>query len=132
MILMSPTPKQFHHPHDTFLSASLRFVTELIAWISGPWALALVSNWLIFPAIIVLVGLPSVFSTPNDKHKIIISTPGPVRVGLELLLYAVAAVAPWYVWPIQVSGILTGFVVLSLVTGFPRFLWLLDGAPLSK
>ena len=107
-------------------------MTELIAWISGPWALALVSNWLILPAIVVLVGLPSVFSTPNDKHKIIISTAGPVRVGLELVLYAVAVIAPWYVWPIHVSGIVTGFVVLSLVMGIPRFLWLINGAPLSK
>ena len=107
-------------------------MTELIAWVSGPWALAVISNWLILPAIIVLVGLPSVFSTPNNKHKIVISTPGPVRVGLELLIYAVAAVAPWHVWPIQASGLAAGIVILSLVTGIPRFLWLINGAPLSK
>jgi len=89
----------FHHPRDTLLSSALRFLSELIAWVAGPWAVAQWSPWLVIPVLVVLVGLPSVFSTPNDKRNVVVGTPGPVRVGLELLLYAVALVAPWFVWP---------------------------------
>ena len=71
----------------------MRFLSELIAWIAGPWAVSLVSSWLVLPAIVVLVGLPSVFSTPNDKRNVVVSTPGLMRVGIELLLYSVAIVA---------------------------------------
>ena len=119
----------FHHPYDTFVSSSLRFVSELIAWIAGPWALSLFSNWLIFPTLTLLVAVPAIFSTRNDKRKIVISTPGPVRVGLELSLYTVAVVAPWFVWSTAVSGVAVGIVIASLVAGFPRFMWLVRGAP---
>jgi hypothetical protein len=121
---------QLHrHPHDTPVSAGLRFLTELIAWIAGPWAVTLVSSWLLLPAIILLVGLPAVFSTTNDKHKVIVPTPGPVRVGIEMFLYAVAIIAPWFVWSTIASVIATGVVIAALVTGIPRMKWLLDGAP---
>jgi hypothetical protein len=123
------TTEQFQHPHDTPLSAGLRFLSELIAWVAGPWAVALVSNWLLLPAIILLVGLPSVFSTTNDKNNVIVPTPGPVRVGIELSLYAVAIIAPWFVWSTLASVIATGIVIAALLTGIPRMLWLLDGAP---
>jgi len=123
---------EFHHPYDTPFSATLRFLSELIAWVAGPWAAALWSNWLILPALILLVGLPGVFSTRNDKRQIVVATPGPVRVGLELLLYAVAAIAPWFVWSAQAATLAVGIVVASLAAGVPRFLWLLRGAPQQK
>lgn len=125
---MSQQLDDFHHPHDTPVSAGLRFLTELIAWVAGPWAVALLSKWLILPALVILVGLPAVFSTRNDKRHIIVPTPGPVRVGLELLLYSVAALAPWFVWPAAISVLAVGIVVASLVAGIPRFLWLIKGA----
>jgi len=123
---------QLHHPHDTPVSAGLRFLSELIAWIAGPWAVALISNWLVVPAIIFLVGLPAVFSTRNDKHQVVVPTPGMVRAGIELILYSVAAIAPWFVWSSVASALATGIVVASLLAGFPRFLWLINGAPLEK
>ena len=129
MVQMARPSDGFHHPHDTPLSASLRFLSELCAWVAGPWAVALVSKWLVLPALIALVGLPAVFSTRNDKRKIVVSIPGPVRIGLELLLYSVAAVAPWFVWPVPAAGLAVGIVVASLGAGIPRFLWLLKGAP---
>ena len=125
------TTEHFHHPHDTPVSAGLRFVSELIAWIAGPWAVALISNWLVLPAIILLVGLPSVFSTTNDKHNVIVPTPGPVRVVIELFLYSVAIIAPWFVWSMIASVICTGIVIAALVTGIARMQWLMDDAPLS-
>jgi hypothetical protein len=117
------------HPYDTPVSAGLRFLSELIAWVAGPWALAQFSVWLAVPAVFVLVGLPSVFSTKKDKHNVIVPTPGPVRMMIELLLYLVAAIAPWFVWSAPYAGIATGIIVGSLGFGFPRLLWLAKGAP---
>jgi hypothetical protein len=68
-------------------------LTEVIAWVAGPWAASLCSNWLIVPTIVLLVGLPSIFSTTNDKNMVVVPTPGGIRVGIEFLLYAVAAIA---------------------------------------
>ena len=122
----------FHHPHDTPVSAGLRFLSELIAWIAGPWAMALLSNWLILPSLVFLVGLPAVFSTLNDKRQVVVSTPGAVRVGIELFLYSVAAIAPWFVWPAAASALAVGIVVASVGVGIPRILWLAEGAPQQK
>lgn len=120
----------FDHPYDEPISSGLRFLVELIAWVAGPWALSLVSGWLVLPAVAVLVGLPAVFSTPHDKRQVVVATPGPIRVGIELSLYAVALVAPWFVWSPAVSGVAAAIVVASVVTGIPRTMWLLRGAPL--
>ncbi|MFC1531216.1 hypothetical protein ACFL5T_03125 [Gemmatimonadota bacterium] len=125
---MNP-PDDFHHPYDTLVSSSLRSLTELIAWIAGPWAISQVSPWLVLPSLVLLVGLPSVFSTRNDKRQVVVPIPGPVRVGLELLLYVVALVAPWFVWPAVVSGVAAGVVIASLTAGTTRILWLMRGAP---
>lgn len=85
--------------------------------------------WLIVPVLVLLVGLPGVFSTPNDKRKVVIATPGPVRVGIEMLIYSVAFACPLLVWAPVASGLCAAIVVASLVLGMPRILWLLRGAP---
>jgi hypothetical protein len=102
-------------------------LSELIAWLAGPWAASLWSTWLVLPTLILLVGLPSVFSTPNDKNKVVVPTPGSIRLAIEFFLYAVAAVAPWFVWSWTISGIAVGIVVASIVVGIPRINWLLRG-----
>jgi hypothetical protein len=81
------------------------------------------------PALVLLVGLPSVFSTPNDKRNVVVATPGPARVGLEMFIYLVAALAPWFVWPRGLAAVAVVIVVASLVAGIPRIRWLLRGAP---
>lgn len=118
------------YPHDTPVSAGLRFGSEFIAWIAGPWLAYVWSTWTLLPALLVLVALPGVLSTTGDKNKIVIPTPGPIRILIELLLYAVAAVAPWFVWPAWLA-VASGVVVASsIVLGIPRFVWLARGAPL--
>ena len=119
----------FEHPFDNPLNAGLRFAVELIAWIAGPWAVAEVSLWLAVPAVLILVGLPSLFSTVGDKRQAIVPTPGPLRVVLELALHGVAAVAPWLVWPIWVGIVADVVVVAALIAGVQRTRWLLLGAP---
>ena len=119
----------FDHPFDTPLSAGLRFLVELIAWIAGPWAAGRESIWLAIPVLVVLVGLPSVFSTPGDKRQIIVATPGPLRVLLELVLHVVAVAAAWIAWPAWLAVIVTVVVAANVVLGMPRTRWLLRGAP---
>lgn len=120
------------HPHDTPLSSGLRFLSELITWIAGPWAAFQVSTWLGVAAAVILIGLPSVFSTPNDKNTIIMPTPGPVRVLIELFLYAVAATAPWFVWSTPVAVACCAIVSASVAFGLPRFQWLIKGASIRR
>ena len=118
-----------NHPYDTVLSSGLRFLTELIAWVAGPWAASPVSNWLVVPTVVLLVGLPAVFSTPNDKNTVVVPTPGAIRVVIEFLLYSVAAVAPWFIWSPVVAAAAVIIVFATIITGAARTRWLLRGAP---
>ncbi|MCI0856659.1 MAG: hypothetical protein J4N98_08210 [Chloroflexi bacterium] len=128
---MSSQPA-FKHPYDTPLSSGLRFLVEVIAWVAGPWAAAQQSLWLIAPVLVVLVGLPAIFSARGDKRQIIVATPGPLRVVLELGLHAVAIAASWVVWPVWLAVAATVVVAVALATGIPRTMWLLRGAPARR
>lgn len=121
-----PGPNQF----DTVPSATSRFGVELIAWIAGPWAAADItgSAWAAIPAVLILLALPSVFSTPGDKHQVIVATPGGARLVIELLLHAVAIVGAWIVWPPWAAMLSTLTAGISLVSGMPRARWLAKGA----
>lgn len=119
------------HSFDTPVSGGLRFGVEIVAWVAGPWAAGQVSVWLILPVLMVLVGLPAVFSTKGDKRQVVVATPGPVRAVIELFLHVVAVVAAWYAWPPVVAVVATVIVVAALVVGAPRMRWLLRGAPLG-
>jgi hypothetical protein len=119
----------FDHPFDTPLTAGLRFLAELIAWLAGAWAAAQVSFWLAIPVLVLLVGLPAVFSTPGDKKQVVVATPGPARALLEFGLYSVAVVCVWATWPIWLAIISTVVVFAAVVFGLPRIWWLFRGAP---
>ncbi len=114
----------FDNPYDNPLSASTRFAVEIIAWVA-----ASISIWLVIPAIAILIGLPAIFSTVGDKRKIVVVTPGPVRVAIELLLYVVAIAAPWTVWPLWLAVLTTAIVLIAIASGLRRTRWLLKGAP---
>jgi len=111
------------------VSGGLRFVVEIIAWVAGPWAAAGGGIWLAVPAAVILIGMPAVFSTKGDKHQVLVSTPGPVRVLIEIMLHAVAVAGAWAVWPPWLAAVLTLVVTAALITGLPRLGWLLRGAP---
>ena len=118
-------------PYDTYASGSLRFLMELVAWLAGPWAAADLtgSGWAAIPALALLLVLPSVFSTPGDKHRVVIATPGPVRLIIELILIAAAVAGAWFAWPAWLALTTTVAALATLVTGWPRTKWLLAGAP---
>ena len=121
--------KLFRHPYDTGISAGFRFAAELIAWVSGPWAMASISKWLVLPTLIALVALPSIFSTINDKRNVVVATPGAIRVLIEFFLYLVACIAPWIVWSQSTSITAVIIVVVTIFLGVKRIIWLLKGAP---
>jgi len=119
-------------PYDTATSAGFRFATELVSWVAGPWAAADLtgSGWAAIPALIILMGLPSVFSTTGDKKQVIVATPGPLRLVLEIVLMAVAAIAAWIVWPTWLAVVVSIAVAGAVVSGWLRAKWLLEGAPI--
>ena len=126
---MAKVDEAFSHPYDTAPSAGLRFAMELIAWSAGPWAAAAISIWLVAPVLAILIALPAIFSTAGDKRKIVVPTPGFLRVAIEVLLLIVAIAAPWTVWPIWLAIPTTLVALMAFVLGFRRTRWLLIGAP---
>jgi hypothetical protein len=100
-------------PFDTFASSGTRFVIEVIAWITGPWAAAdiLGSRWWALPTAVVLFALPALFNPHGDKKTTGIPTPGPIRILIERLLLLTA-----------VAVTLVGVALLA--TGLKRYRWL--------
>ncbi len=118
-------------PYDTVPSAALRFAVEVVAWVAGPWAaFELTDRWWVAVLVgIVLVTLPAVFSTPGDKHQVVVATPGRARVIIEVALDTAAIVGAWVVWPRWLAVAVGAVVIGSLVTGLSRWRWLAAGAP---
>jgi hypothetical protein len=114
-------------PFDTAASSATRFGIELVAWVAGPWAAAEITgtSWAAIPALIVLVGLPSVFNTPGDKNFTGVPTAGAARLGIELLLLAVAVGSSWVVWPAWAAVLVSILGVAMVTSGLPRYRWLL-------
>ena len=117
------------HPFDTPLSSGFRFLSEIIAWIAGSWAAGLIHPAFAMVALVVLVGLPTVFTTKSDKRHMVVDTPEPGRVLVEMVQYLVAAIVPWLVWPNLLALACVLVVIASHFLGLPRTRWLLRGAP---
>jgi hypothetical protein len=112
---------------DDRRASVLRFATELVAWIATPWALWPHSWMLAVLAVLVLIGLPTVFSTPGDKANVIVPVPGPVTILLVLLQLAAAVVSAWWIWPVWAAVLVSLLAGATLVTERPRWRWLLAG-----
>ncbi|SCG73777.1 hypothetical protein [Micromonospora inositola] len=103
------------------LSSALRFLSELIAWVATPWALAPHSVPLAVGSVIVLVGLPTVFATPGDKNQVLVPVPGPVTIALVGLQLVAAAVSAWLAWPQPAALAVTALALATVVTELPRW-----------
>ncbi|MGW7072441.1 hypothetical protein ACWGII_29200 [Streptomyces sp. NPDC054855] len=121
-------PATLGRPDDRIASA-LRFVTELVAWVATPWALAAYSWPLAALSVLVLIGLPTLFSTPGDKAHVIIAVPGPVTVLLVLLQLVAAVVSSWSAWPDWAAVTVTLLATATLFTERRRWRWLISGRP---
>jgi len=117
-------------PYDTGWSSGLRFAIEIVAWVTGPWAAAVMtdSGWAAVPVAVVLVGLPALFNTPGDKKATPIPTPGPLRILIEMLLLAVAVVATVIVLPTWAAVAVSVVGAGMLLAGRGRYRWLAAGA----
>ncbi|MEV5970175.1 hypothetical protein [Streptomyces sp. NPDC051921] len=115
-----------NRPDDRIASIS-RFGTELVAWVATPWALAS-SSWLLAAlSVVVLIGLPTVFSTPGDKAQVVVPVPGVVTVLLVLLQLVAAVVSAWLAWPVWAAVLVSALAAVTLVTERHRWRWLLSG-----
>lgn len=123
-------PLKKSHLHDTPLGSGFRFLAEIIAWVTGTWVAGLVHPVWGVVALIVMVGLPTVFTTKRDKKHMMVDTLGPFRALIDLFQFAVAALAPWLVLLIWVAAVCVVIVIAAIFFGRTRILWLLRGAPL--
>jgi hypothetical protein len=107
-------------------ASALRFLTELVAWIATPWALWSVSRPLAIVAVIILIGLPTVFATPGDKRQVIVPVAGHVTVALVVLQMVAAVVSSWFAWHPAIAACVSVLVAVSVVTEWPRWSWLVS------
>jgi hypothetical protein len=105
-------------------ASALRFVTELVAWVATPWALWRCSVPLAVLSVVVLIGLPALFSTPGDKANVIVPVPGYVTIALVVLQLAAAAVSSWLAWPWPYAVVTWLLVAATVVAEQPRWRWL--------
>ena len=126
-----PEPTKKIHQHDTVAGSGFRFLTEVIAWVTGTWVAGLVHPILGVLALIVMVGLPTVFTTTGDKKHRMVESPGPLRALIDFFQFAVAALAPWYVLPNWIAVACVAIVVAAIFFGRERLVWLFRGAPLQ-
>ncbi len=117
-------------PYDTYVSAGLRFLIEIVAWVAGPWAVADLtgSGWAAAAAPMVLFGLAALFNTPGDKASTIVPTPGPLRILIEFVLLAAAIGGAWVVWPVWAAIAVSVVGVMMVFAGVRRYQWLMQGA----
>lgn len=110
-------------PGHALLPGSLRFASELIAWVATPWALWSHSIPAAIVAAALLIGLPAVFSTPGDRPggDGPIAVPGIVTILLVLLQLAAATTAAWMIWPWWIAVTVTALCLVVMVTEQPRW-----------
>lgn len=95
-----------HQPGHDYFTGGLRFLTEIIAWVCTPWALWSHSKILAIAAVVLLICLPAIFSTPGDRPggNSPVAVPGIVTILLLLLQLAAATAAVWVLWPGWIAG----------------------------
>lgn len=112
-------------PGHNDTASALRFLTELIAWVAVPWALWPHSAFLAIAAVIVLIGLPTVFGTPGDKPSVLVPVPGAITILLVLMQLVAAVAGAWAAWPWWVAAAVTALALVVPLTERPRWRHLL-------
>ena len=109
------------------IGPACRFLTELIAWVATPWALAEHSIPLAVASVIILIGLPTVFATPGDKPKVIVAVPGWVTILLVVLQLVAAVVSAWLAWWPVAAVAVSALAAVTVFLELPRWRRLLTG-----
>ncbi len=105
------------------IAGGLRFTAELIAWVGTAWALWPHSIPLAMGAVVLLIGLPAVFSTPGDRPggNGPVAVPGIVTILILLTQLAAATMAAWTLWPGWIAAAVTALCLLVPITDQPRW-----------
>ncbi|WP_373428640.1 hypothetical protein [Streptomyces sp. B1I3] len=121
----SPSPPQAsstvrtrtQRPGHDYVRGGVRVAAEVIAWVCTPWALWPHSVPLAIGAVLLLIGLPAVFSTPGDRPgaDAPVAVPGIVTILLVVLHLVAAAASAWALWGTWIAATVT---VLCLVVPF--------------
>ena len=106
---------------------ALRFATEIVAWVATPWALAAHSPVLAGVALLLLIGLPTVFVTPGDKVKVVVPVSGRVTILLAVLQLLAAVIAAWAAWPVPVAVLVWLLAGVTVYAEIPRWQRLAGG-----
>lgn len=112
-----------NRPGHNDARGALRFLTEVIAWVATPWALWSHSPVLAVGAVVLLIGLPALFSTPGDRPggDMPIPVPGIVTVLLVLIQLVAATAAAWVIWPWWAAAVVTALCLAVPITEQPRW-----------
>lgn len=102
-------------------SAVPRFVAECVAWVATPWALAAHSPVLAGAALLLLIGLPTVFVTPGDEVSVVVAVPGWITIGLVVVQFLAAVVSAWAAWPLPVALLVWLLVLAAVYAELPRW-----------
>jgi hypothetical protein len=95
--------------------------------VATPWALADHSPVFAGIALLLLIGLPTVFVTPGDKVKVLVPVPGAVTVGLNVVQLFAAVVSAWAAWPVPVALLVWLLVIVTIYAELPRWRRLAGG-----
>jgi len=108
--------------HDN-VRGGVRFSAELVAMIAVPWALWPHSIFLAIGAVVILVGLPAVLSTPGDRPggDGPVAVPGNVTILIVLVHLAAATFAAWAIWPWWIAAAVAALCVAVLFTEQTRW-----------
>jgi hypothetical protein len=123
------------YPPIPVVHLAIRFVLEIAMHLGI--GLAGWSIWRYLGAIFaVLLGMAlwGVFGTPGDGSRgaPVVHTPGPLRLLLEISLFAIAGYGYWVVWSRAASETFLTISVLHYAITWERQWWLIRGAPLTK
>ena len=115
------------------LNLALRFLLELAAIFTyGLWGYRVSegASGILFAILLPLVfallwGIFAVPQDPSRSGKTVVSTPGLLRLFLELVLFASATIMIRDLYPSPASWIFGGIVLIHYILSYDRVLWLL-------
>jgi len=112
---------------DTLVRSAPRFLVELVAWVAAPWALVGHSVALAVIAVVVLIGVPTIFGMPGAKKQSIrVAVSAPIAIALECAQAVVAVVAAVAIWPLPAAIAVAVVVVAAGVLQWRRWRWMLS------
>lgn len=120
--MTSPRSTSRRPGHD-LARGGLRFLAELVAWVGTPWALWSLSVPLAIAAVVLLITLPAIFTTPGDRPggDGPIAVPGIITIMLLLAQLGAATTAAWMIWPPWIATAVTALCLVVLFTEQPRW-----------